>query len=289
MSRARNFLLKLRYDGTNFCGWQKQPGRRSVQETVEQAIAAITQHPTIRLNASGRTDAGVHACGQTANFYCATALPCAVLLRGINALLPADVVAVDLQEVPQSFDANKDVYSKRYRYWIQTGAWADPLLQRYAWFVRGALDCAVMQLAAQQLLGRHDFRAFATTGSTRLSSWRTVLAVEVVSVGKCLRIDVEADGFLYNMVRTIVGSLVEVGRHRWPAERLGWALRSRDRRWAGPNAPPHGLYLLQVRYDPSQLFTTAPTPLEQPSGYDHVHDQVANDDGPWLLQIPSSS
>lgn len=254
----RNFLLTLRYDGTDFCGWQKQPGRRSVQETVERAITAITNEPHLRLNASGRTDAGVHALAQTANFFSRTRLSCAVLLRGINAQLPPDVAATAVLEVPQSFDANKDARSKRYRYLIQTGSWPDPLLRRYAWFVRGNLDLSVMRAAGEYLLGRHDFRAFAASGSERLSTIRTVLAVDIDASGECLQVEVEADGFLYNMVRCIVGSLVEVGRGRWSPERMREALHSRDRRLAGPTAPPHGLFLLSVRYDPSLLGCLAP-------------------------------
>jgi tRNA pseudouridine38-40 synthase len=246
---VRNFAITLRYDGTDFCGWQRQPGLRTVQETVERAILAITQEPVLRLNASGRTDAGVHALAQVANFFSNTRLDCPTLLRAINAQLPPDVAAVKLVEMPQSFDANKDARSKRYRYVVQTGDPPDPLLRRYAWYVRGHLDVAAMQVAARVLLGRHDFSAFATTGSERLSTRRTVLAVDVYTLGSCLLIEVEADGFLYNMVRTIVGSLVEVGRGKWPIDRMREVLLRGDRRYAGPTAPPQGLFLVQVRYD----------------------------------------
>ncbi|MCS7269738.1 MAG: tRNA pseudouridine(38-40) synthase TruA [Gemmataceae bacterium] len=263
----RNFRITLRYDGTNFCGWQRQLGRRSVQESVEAAIAAITQETTVRLNASGRTDAGVHALAQVANFFSTTRLDCPTLLRGINAQLPPDIIATDLAEVPQSFDANKDALSKRYRYVVQTGPWPDPLQRHYAWYVRGPLDVSAMRQAALYLIGRHDFQAFTTSGSERLNTIRTVLAVDIdgasypttekkplpilarsPSDGQYLLIEVEADGFLYNMVRAIVGSLIEVGRGRWSPEQVRTALLSKDRRHAGPTAPPHGLFLLAVRY-----------------------------------------
>lgn len=246
---VRNLAITLRYDGTDFCGWQRQPGQRSVQETVERAITAITQEPALRLNASGRTDAGVHALGQVANFFSQTRLDCPTLLRGINAQLPLDVIATCLMEVPQSFDANKDARSKRYRYVVQTGDQPDPLLRRYAWYVRGKLDVEAMQEAARVLPGRHDFSAFATSGSERLSTRRTVLAIDLYTVAHCLLIEVEADGFLYNMVRTIVGSLIEVGRGKWPISRMQEVLFRCDRRCAGPTAPPQGLFLLKVRYE----------------------------------------
>jgi tRNA pseudouridine38-40 synthase len=246
---VRNFAITLRYDGTDFCGWQKQPGLRSVQETVEQAIVAITHEPALRLNASGRTDAGVHALAQVANFFSMTHLDCPTLLRAINAQLPPDVSALNLVEMPQSFDANKDACSKRYRYVVQRGVQPDPLLRRYAWYVRAHLDVTAMQEAARILLGRHDFSAFATAGSERLSPRRTVLAVDVYTCGSCLLIEVEADGFLYNMVRTIVGSLVEIGRGKWTTDRLQEVLFRRDRRLAGPTAPAQGLFLVKVCYD----------------------------------------
>ncbi|GIW84563.1 MAG: tRNA pseudouridine synthase A [Gemmataceae bacterium] len=275
---VRNFAITLRYDGTDFCGWQRQPGQRSVQETVERAIAAITQEPALRLNASGRTDAGVHALGQVANFFSQTRLNCDTLLRGINSQLPPDVAATCLVEVPQSFDANKDARSKRYRYVVQTGDQPDPLLRRYAWYVRGKLDVAAMQEAARALLGRHDFSAFATSGSERLSTRRTVLAVDLYPVAHCLLIEVEADGFLYNMVRTIVGSLIEVGRGKWPISRLQEVLFCRDRRSAGPTAPPQGLFLLEVRYEtgPAMSPRSRALPLTTPSPFSNQQpDQLA--------------
>jgi tRNA pseudouridine38-40 synthase len=266
---VRNFAITLRYDGTDFCGWQRQPGQRSVQETVERAIAAITQEPALRLNASGRTDAGVHALGQVANFFSQTRLNGDTLLRGINSQLPPDVAVTCLVEVPQSFDANKDARSKRYRYVVQRGDQPDPLLRRYAWYVRGKLDVAAMQEAARALIGRHDFSAFATSGSERLSPRRTVLAADLYPVAHCLFIEVEADGFLYNMVRTIVGSLIEVGRGKWPISRMQEVLFRRDRRSAGPTAPPQGLFLLKVRYetDPAMSPRSRPLPLTTPSPF----------------------
>ena len=144
----RNLKLTIRYDGTDFFGWQTQPGRRTVQETLEAAIAAITQEERVRANCSGRTDSGVHAVGQVANVFTASSLSCATLLRAINAKLPADVSVREVCEVPQSFCANKDAARKLYRYVIQDGRLHDPFMRNYAWFVKHPLDVEAMRRAS---------------------------------------------------------------------------------------------------------------------------------------------
>ncbi len=246
----RNWCLIVSYDGTDFYGWQRQPGRRTVQAVLEQAIAAITGESQVRLNVSGRTDAGVHALGQVANFFSRTRLDPPTLGRAINSQLPDDVVVRGVAEVPQSFDANKDARWKCYRYVIQQGPWPDPFWRRYAWYCRGPLNVAAMQQAAALLVGRRDCRALETAGSKRLSTIRVIRHAAVEQHGKHLWIEVEADGFLYNMMRAIAGSLVEVGRGRWSVADFAAMLRCGDRRQAGPNAPPHGLFLRYVVYDP---------------------------------------
>jgi tRNA pseudouridine38-40 synthase len=244
----RNLKLTVRYDGTDFFGWQTQPGRRTVQETLEKAFVEITREGRVRLNCSGRTDSGVHAVGQVANVYSATKLPCDTLLRAVNAKLPADVCVRELAEVPQSFCANKDAVRKTYRYVIQDGRVQDPFLRKYAWFVRQPLDAGAMARAGKCLVGRHDFRCFETEWPNRLTSVRTVTHLSVNRFGECLWIDVEANGFLYNMVRAIAGSLVQVGRGFWPETQIAKVLRAMDRRLAGPTAPPEGLFLTRVTY-----------------------------------------
>jgi tRNA pseudouridine38-40 synthase len=246
---VRNLKLTIRYDGTEFFGWQTQPGRRTVQETIEKAMGEITQEPRVRLNCSGRTDSGVHAVGQVANVYSATALPCDVLLKAINAKLPDDVCVRDVCEVPQSFCANKDAVRKLYRYVIQDGRPRDPFMRRYAWFVRQTLDLPAMQRASRCLIGRHDFRCFETEWPNRLTSVRTITHLAVNRFGEFLWIDVEADGFLYNMVRAIAGTLVQVGRGHWPEHQVEDVLKAMDRRLAGPTAPPEGLFLMRVTYE----------------------------------------
>src|SRR6516165_176572 len=233
----RNIKLTLSYDGTDFNGWQTQPGQRTVQETLEQAIAGLTGDERIRVNASGRTDAGVHAVGQVVNFYSTTRHLPDVLVRAINAHLPEDVVVRAAVEVPQAFDANRDAVRKLYRYVIHDGAVPDPFLRRYACQSRHPLDAAAMRRAAEPLKGRHDFHSFETDWPNRMSSVRTITHLAVNRAGDWIWIDVEADGFLYNMVRAIAGTLINVGRGYWPETQVADILRAEDRREAGRTAP----------------------------------------------------
>jgi tRNA pseudouridine38-40 synthase len=248
----RNLRLLLRYDGTEFQGWQTQPGFRTVQQTLEQAIAAVTREARVRANASGRTDAGVHALGQVVNFYSATRLGCDVLVKAINANLPADVCVRTCDEVPQSFCANKDAAAKTYRYVIYDGRPHDPFSRRYACHSRQSLDADRMLAASRCLVGRHDFRSFETEWPNRLSSVRTVSRLDVARSGEFIRLEITADGFLYNMVRAIAGTLMQVGRGHWPPERVAEILAAGDRRVAGPTAPAAGLFLVRVYY-PDEL------------------------------------
>ena len=244
----RNLRMTLSYDGTDFQGWQTQPGYRTVQETFEAAVAAITQEKRVRANASGRTDAGVHALGQVVNLYSNSKLSCSVLVRAGNAKLPEDVALLACDEVPQSFCAIKEAVRKTYRYVIYDKRTHDPFLRRYAAHCVSPLDVPAMERAARCLIGRHDFRSFETNWPNRLTSIRTVSHVSVKRVEEAVWIEVEADGFLYNMVRTIAGSLMQVGRGVWAESKLDEVLKAKDRVVAGPTAPPEGLYLLHVDY-----------------------------------------
>jgi tRNA pseudouridine38-40 synthase len=185
-----------------------------------------------------------------ANVYTASKLSCETLLKAINAKLPDDVCVRELVEVPQSFDANKDALRKTYRYVIQDGRIQDPFMRKYAWFVRQDLDAEAMSRASRCLVGRHDFRCFETEWPNRLTSVRTITHLAVNRFGEFIWIDVEADGFLYNMVRAIAGSLVQVGRGFWPESQIAEVLNAMDRRLAGPTAPPEGLFLMRVTYPP---------------------------------------
>jgi tRNA pseudouridine38-40 synthase len=245
----RNIKLDLSYDGTDFNGWQTQSGFRTVQETLEAAIARLTGEAKLRVNASGRTDAGVHAVGQVANFYTAAAYPTDTLIRAINAHLPPDVIVRQAVDMPLSFDANRDAKRKLYRYVIHDGPVPNVFLRRYAYHVRYRLDAVAMKRAAAALVGRHDFRSFETDWPNRLSSVRTITHLAVNRLGEWIWLDVEADGFLYNMVRSIAGTLVNVGRGYWPELQVTEILKTQDRKVAGPTAPAQGLFLMRVTYD----------------------------------------
>jgi tRNA pseudouridine38-40 synthase len=244
----RNVKLTVSYDGTDFNGWQTQPGYRTVQETLEKAIADLTGEPRVRLNASGRTDAGVHAVGQVANFYTDSPYPPDVLVRAVNARLPPDVILRDAADMPEAFDANHDAVRKLYRYVIHDGPVPDIFLRRYYCPSRHHLDAAAMARAAAALKGRHDFRCFETEWPNRMSSVRTITHITVNRVDDWIWLDVEADGFLYNMVRAIAGTLMNVGRGYWPESQVAAILEAGDRTLAGPTAPAAGLFLMRVSY-----------------------------------------
>lgn len=253
----RNIKLTLSYDGTDFRGWQRQPGLRTVQEELETAIESLTQTKA-NTTASGRTDAGVHALGQVAHFLTPSRHPTEVFARALNALLPGDVRVLDAKEMPQAFHATLDAKSKRYRYVIDNGPVASPFHLRYSNHVSRRLDVEAMNRAAEALLGRHDFRSFETEWPNRTSSVRTIFDLVVTRDEPFVRIEVEADGFLYNMVRAIAGTLVLVGAGRRPVSWVGDALRAEDRAAAGPTAPPRGLFLERVYYGSRTGIGTGP-------------------------------
>jgi tRNA pseudouridine38-40 synthase len=244
----RNIKLTLSYDGTDFAGWQTQPDRRTVQETLETAIATLTQAPRVHLQASGRTDAGVHALAQVANFKIESAIPPENWPRALNSQLPNDVVIASAEEMPADFDANRDAVRKMYRYVIHDGATPSPFLRRYCCWSRHPLDARAMVEAATPLVGTHDFRSFETEWPNRATSVRTVTHLRVNRFGEWIWIDIEADGFLYNMVRAIAGTLMNVGRGFWPIEQAAKVLHAQDRTEAGPTAPASGLFLVRVQY-----------------------------------------
>jgi tRNA pseudouridine38-40 synthase len=248
---VRTLKLTLAYDGTAYAGWQVQPGRSTVQGVLEAAIEKITGTP-VRVIASGRTDAGVHALGQVVSFHTESRPPPEVFLRALNAELPHDVAVLEAMEAAEGFHAIRDAVRKRYRYLIHDGPVRDVFRRNYCWQHSGWLDADAMHRAGQVLVGKHDFRSFQSSGAERASSVRTVCEISVRrgrgSERDLITTEVEADGFLYNMVRAIVGTLVEVGRGARPESWPGQVLRATDRRAAGPTAPPWGLFLVRVEY-----------------------------------------
>ncbi len=244
----RNIRFIVSYDGTEFRGWQTQPTFRTVQETLEHAIRSVTGDEGVFCNASGRTDAGVHATAQVVNFYTASQLSPEVLARAVNAHLPTDIIVRSADEVSQAFDANRDALRKLYRYVIHDGPVPDVFLRRFAHHCKRRLDVEAMRQASKPLLGRHDFHSFETDWPNRMTSIRTITHLSVNRMGDFIWIDVEADGFLYNMVRAIAGTLINVGRGYWPESQVLQILTAEDRTEAGPTAPPEGLFLMRVTY-----------------------------------------
>ncbi|MCA9270923.1 MAG: tRNA pseudouridine(38-40) synthase TruA [Planctomycetales bacterium] len=248
---TRSLKLTLAFDGTDYVGWQRQSNGPSVQAAVEAAWLAVTGEDA-RIAGSSRTDAGVHALGMVASVDTQSRLPAKTLLRALNANLPHDIAATDVCQAFDGFHAIEHAVGKRYRYVIQDGRIPDVVARRYCWHVPQRLDDQAMRRAAQALVGRHDFASFQSSGSERKSTIRTVTDVQLERAAgplfDALHFEIAADGFLYNMVRAIVGSLVRIGRGAHDAQWLAAALAARDRRRAGPTAPPQGLFLLRVDY-----------------------------------------
>lgn len=253
---ARTLKLVLAYEGTNYAGWQTQRRAKThgkadpptIQQTVEGALTQILQEP-VHLVASGRTDAGVHAEAQVAHLRTRSQLPARRLLAGVNHLLPEDIRVLAIDEAPARFHARFSPSRKRYLYRIYLGAVVPPFLRRYVSQHRGpALATGTMRREAASLAGRHDFRAFARAKSGRQGTVRTITAIRLTRRGQELQLEVEGNGFLHTMVRSIAGTLIDVGRGRRPAGTVRRMLTSGDRRLAGTTAPAQGLTLLSVTY-----------------------------------------
>ncbi len=244
----RTIKLVIEYDGANYAGWQAQKNGTGVQEAVEAAIFKVTGE-RLRIAGSGRTDAGVHALGQVATFKTASSVPTKKIAAALNAHLPEDVAVLSAEEAPAGFHARKSVRSKTYRYRILNRP-ARPALERgRVYHLVPRLDVEAMRKAARLLVGRHDFRAFTPIAAVKPGGYeREVFSLEVERSGDLVDITVAGSGFLYNMVRCIAGTLIEVGRGRRPPEDVKAVLASRDRRRCGPTAPACGLCMLKVEY-----------------------------------------
>jgi tRNA pseudouridine38-40 synthase len=249
----RFLKITLAYDGGAYAGWQVQPDQPTIQHALEDAWRKVNGE-SLRIVASGRTDSGVHAIGQVASLATETERSCEVLTRALNANLADDIVLKSVEEAVDGFHAIRDAIGKRYRYVIDDGAAPNLFVREYAWrFAHGRLRVDAMDRAAKVLLGRHDFSSFEAAGAERKTSIRTITDIFIErragDTGETIVFEVAADGFLYNMVRNIVGTLVEVGRGARPESWVAEVLEARDRAQAGPTAPPKGLFLVNVDYE----------------------------------------
>lgn len=280
MPDSRNIRLTLAYDGTNYCGWQVQSNGPSIQAALERAIQRLTGVKSAVYSA-GRTDSGVHALGQVANFRTTFPMPPENFRPALQTKLPEDIVILDACEVPADFHATFAAKKKRYRYIIDNSPISLPFLKNYAWQLRRRLNAEAMHSAAQLLLGTHDFRSFETDWPNKATSVRTMMEIsitrrpmfelwhvppqnpeishradptvaELPTAGldaPLICCEFVADGFLYNMVRSILGTLVNVGRGKWTAEDVSRILEAQNRSVAGSTAPACGLYLVDVSYE----------------------------------------
>jgi tRNA pseudouridine38-40 synthase len=251
----RNVRLQVAYDGSRFFGWQRQDGFVSVQGTLEEALEELVETPVTVMGA-GRTDTGVHALRQVASVHLDTRLDDERLLFALNAHLPEGVVVTHLETCPDDFHALRDSCGKRYAYRVATTRFREPFVGAHAHWTPWPLDLAAMRAGADRLRGRHDFSALANVGSPRRSNVRTIQSLRLVARRSSLTLVVQGDGFLYNMVRTLAGTLLDVGRGKLAPADVGAILASRDRTRAGPTAPAGGLYLVRVRY-PEPCFRQA--------------------------------
>jgi tRNA pseudouridine38-40 synthase len=254
----KKFKLLLEYDGTAYQGWQVQENRLTIQGVIEDSIFKITGEQS-RVIGVSRTDAGVHALGQVAAFRTESRFDPETIKKALNALLPQDIRVLDASEVDNSFNPRDSAVKKSYFYIIANQRESSAFLYRYAWLVQQQLNLKSMIDAAQVLIGEHDFSSFMGTDSSIRNPVREIFSLSIDRFekidfmtaslsGKFVKIRIEADGFLRHMVRNIVGTLVEIGRGRFTADRQKEILESHDRKLAGPTAPARGLFLERIEY-----------------------------------------
>lgn len=242
-----NVKILLEYEGTCYSGWQRQKNAVSIQEVLEKAIQSITKEK-VRVIGSGRTDSGVHALGQVANFKTYTKIPIEKLPYAINSKLPEDITVKHAQIVPEDFHARFSAKSKVYSYSIYNAKFPSPLLRRYVYFFPLPLNLEEMRKAADILIGEHDFKSFMASNSSAKSTVRCIKRFEILKRENLITLQIEANGFLYNMVRIIAGTLVDIGIGKTKAEDMISILNSKDRSSAGKTLPAQGLCLMKVIY-----------------------------------------
>ena len=239
--------LTLSYDGTDFCGWQRQKNGVSVQQTVEDAVFSLTGEK-VSVIASGRTDAGVHAAGQVAHFDTNANIPPEKFYKALNTFLPDAVKATASEKASDGFNACRSAKRKTYEYGLYVSDTESPLKERYATRVYGDIDVGKMQAAARVIVGEHDFKAFSATGSSAKTTVRTVYGISVERNGADIKIRITGNGFLYNMVRVTAGALVKAGRGELDGKDIEKAFVTGDRTLLGETLPAKGLCLVSVEY-----------------------------------------
>ncbi len=248
----RNIALILMYEGSAYHGWQVQKTQVTVGQTLEDAAAAVVGHP-VHMTGCGRTDAGVHARRYVANFRTTSTIPCERLPYALNTHLPLDIAVLEAFEVPDSFNAIGSCVKKEYTYQIYNSPIRDPFYVGRAWFYPKHLDEAVMQQAAQQFVGTHDFAAVRSVGTEVRSTVRTVYYYDVTREGNIITLKVCANGFLYNMARAMAGTVVWAAEGKFPPEAIADILASGNRTLAGPTVPPGGLAMTHLWYDDGEV------------------------------------
>lgn len=248
----RNIALKLMYVGTAYHGWQVQKNAVTVAETLEKALSSVVCHP-VKCTGAGRTDAGVHAEVYIANFRTSSTIPCDRLPLAVNTRLPDDIVVVKATEVPEEFNAIGSCLKKEYTYRIYNNRLGNAFLVDRAWFYPKYLDEKIMQAAADRFVGTHDFAAVRSVGTETRTTVRTVHYFNVKRTGDLIECSVCADGFLYNMVRAMVGTIVYAAEGKFPPEAVSEILENKNRTAAGPTVPPGGLYMTNLWYNEAVL------------------------------------
>jgi tRNA pseudouridine38-40 synthase len=249
--KKNKYKMTIAYDGTNYGGWQVQPNATSIQALIEQSLGVILRSP-ISIIGSGRTDAGVHAIGQTAHFVTNQSLDISKTISSLNGMLSDEIRILKIIEVPLDFHARYTASSKTYHYRLHLEKVPDPFKNRYAYHVSHPVDLNLLKEAASQFIGTHDFTSFANEanrGTAAKDAIRTLYRLDVVHEPGGVRLEFEGDGFLYKMVRIIVGTLLDICAGKIDKEQISKIFSEKDRRQAGRTAPPHGLYLVGVKYN----------------------------------------
>lgn len=247
MNDRRNISLVIEYDGTHYHGWQCQSNAMTIQETVQRSIEKILDHP-VKIYASGRTDAGVHAFGQVINLFTERTIELGNLAKGLNSMLPGDIRIKGIKEVDETFHARYSAKSKSYVYCISNSRYHSPFHARYSWHIPYAVNDRYMNETIKEIIGVHDFSAFKKKSEPYRNHVREVLKASVGRRGGFIYVFIEATGFLRYMVRNIVGTLVLVGSGKIAKDDFVAVMQGRDREKAGPTAPPQGLFLRRIRY-----------------------------------------